>query len=146
MTAVVVQAPGRAPGRRGTRPYVGTVLTDAAELIARHGFWSGGFGSYALGFSIEGAVYEALRLRDGDLDLVTDIANDDPRWAASKEAFAAVAAMLPLPPPMRPRCAFAAVCDWSEAHTSAVAAVQLLGRAAVAYTTAHPMPNGRAGR
>lgn len=101
-----------------TAPTVRRAATSAAaviaahDLIARYGFWSGGFGDHAWGFSVEGAIYEACGLRLGDLDLLDPVSDDDfRRWETATAAIRAVALDLGVLAPSR---AFGAVCDWSE--------------------------------
>lgn len=84
----------------------------AHDLIARYGFWTGGFGTHPLGFSVEGGIYEACGLRESDLDLADpDSPEMHRRWVVATAAIRAVAADLGVTVPSR---AFGAVCDWSE--------------------------------
>jgi hypothetical protein len=119
-------------------PAVDTVLTEAAALIVRHGFHPFGFGGRhrpdnltCPGYSIEGAIYEALGLLIDNFTL-SPAGKDDPRWQIANGAFTAVAAHMGVKVPSR---AFGAVCDWSEAQPAGtvgkLAAVRLLGMTAV---------------
>lgn len=90
---------GTAGMRRASRHYASlqpaAILHGARDLIARYGFWRGGFGTYAIGFSIEGAIYEIAGFREDDLNLRDPkTAADRQRWAAVIEAIQAVARVL----------------------------------------------------
>lgn len=101
-----------------TAPTVRRVGTPAAaviaahDLIARYGFWRGGFGTHTWGFSVEGAIYEVCGVRMSDLDLADPSSVDDfRRWATATAAIRAVALDLGVVEPSRQ---YGAVCDWSE--------------------------------
>lgn len=109
---------------------VDEVIDRAATLIRERGFWQQGFGNHSIGFSVEGAIYQALGLREDDLNLVDDPSQcDKKRWDLAATVFTAVAEQLNEP---TPSSVYSKVCNWSETGTRAAALV-LLDRTAAMW-------------
>ena len=64
------------------------ITARAFDLITRYGFDGGGFGESATGFSLEGAVYEALRLRVDFFGLRDVSPAEEYLYALADEVFA----------------------------------------------------------